>query len=281
MTRPHTEFIAAQVIPWQRGLYGGARADVEQRTLSLDHESGASSLMIRYPPGWTRDEPEHLDVAEELLVLDGAVTISGQRYGKLDYAYLPAGYARSNASAAHGAVVLTFFSGEPHARHGESSEYDGAGLVRHIDTRRLPGEAGARRGMFEGIRSSGSNHKRLREDPVTGELTWLVGMPASWVMSQLETHPVVEEEFAICGDLVGPRGVMRPGAYFWRPPSIQHGPFGTATGALHLVRSVGGPLTTDLVDHQGSFDWDPAYNPILCPEQQTLAAAYTDCEINY
>jgi hypothetical protein len=281
MARPHVEFIPAQVVPWQAGLYGGARPDVEQRVLSMDGDSGESSLMICYPAGWRRDDPEALDVDEEFLVLDGAIEIGGQHYGKLDYAHLPAGYSRDSAHSAGGAVVLTFFSGEPHTQPEPNGAHDEARLVRHIDTRRMAGRAGARSGMFEGIRSVGTNHKPLREDPLNGELTWLVGMPAGWVLDQMETHPVNEEEFAIAGDLAGPRGVMRPGAYFWRPPGIQHGPFGTATGALHLVRSKGGPLTTDLEDKPGPFEWDPAYDPVLPPEYRAYVTGYADREMNY
>ena len=63
MARPHTEFIQVQALPWQRGLYGGARDDVESKVLSLDDETGASTAMVRYPAGWTRPESEILRVA--------------------------------------------------------------------------------------------------------------------------------------------------------------------------------------------------------------------------
>jgi len=280
MARPHVDFIPAQVVPWQAGLYGGARPDVAQRVLSMDDDSGESSLMVRYPAGWHRDEPEALDVDEEFLVLDGAIEIGGQHYGKLDYAHLPPGYSRDSAHSAGGAVVLTFFSGEPHARSAPAG-FDETRLVRHIDVRRMTGRVGARSGMFDGIRSVGTNHKLLRDDPLSGELTWIIGMPAAWVLDQMETHPVNEEEFAISGDLAGPRGVMRPGAYFWRPPGIQHGPFGTVGGALHLVRSKGGPLTTELEEKPGPFNWDPAYDPVLPSAYQDFVAEYADREMNY
>ena len=80
MARPHIEFVPTQLLPWQRGLYGGSRPDVEVRVLSIDDDNGASSLMIRYPPGWARGGPEYLDVDEEFFVLDGAIEINGLSY---------------------------------------------------------------------------------------------------------------------------------------------------------------------------------------------------------
>jgi len=283
MARPHLEFIHAQLIPWQTGLYGGGRPGVEQRTLSRDEESGAASLIIRVPPGWQRPEPEYLEVDEEFLVLDGSIEISGQVYGKQDYAHLPAGFARTGSQSTNGAVSLTFFSGEPHERAGSppAGLFVPSRLVRHIDTRNMEGVLGPRKEMFPGLKAGGSVHKRLKTDPVTGELTWLVALRGGWIMSQMETHPVVEEEYALAGDQVGPRGTMRAGAYFWRPPGIQHGPFATATGVLHLVRSVGGPLTTELEEVSGPFHWDQPYDPILPPPYDSYVANYRDSETTY
>ena len=46
MARPHIEFIQSQVLPFSRGLYGGARPDVEVRTLSLDVRTDGNTLDI-------------------------------------------------------------------------------------------------------------------------------------------------------------------------------------------------------------------------------------------
>jgi hypothetical protein len=281
MARPHLEFIPAQVVPWQRGLYGGARPDTETRVLSIDEAAGDATVMIRYPAGWARDGVEHLAVDEEFFVLDGAIEINGQRYGRHCYGHLPANFVRNSMSSG-GAVVLTFFSGEPKAVPGTPSvACDERRLVRFLDTLAMTGTDSHRAAMFPGIRASGSLHKRLKTDPVTEEVTWLVLIQPNSVMSQRETHPVIEEELAISGDQTGPRGNMRPGAYFWRPAGIPHGPFGTVTGALHLVRGVGGRYTTLLEDVPGPFPWDTPYDPILPPSYQDYVRAYRDAEVNY
>ncbi len=276
--RPHIEFIQSQVLPFNKGLYGGARPDVDVRILSIDNEHGDSSTMIRYPKGWERTEPEYLSVDEEFFVLEGAIMINGIAYRKHDYAHLPGGFLRTSQSSKDGAVVLTFFSGEPAvvASDVPGNSFDGARLVEHINTRTHETMiAVATRMKTPGWDASGTFHKNLFEDPNTRERTWIIGMMPHWQTSLCEIHPVVEEEFAILGDLCFPMGVFRDGAYFWRPPDIQHGPFATWGGALHLIRCKGGPFATEWVESDGP-DWYPDYNPILPPDYQQ----YVEADVN-
>lgn len=287
MSRPHIEFIPAQVIPWQRGLYGGARPGVETRLLSLDGETGAASLMLRYPPGWSQPAPEYVEADEEFLVLDGQIEINGQVYGLHCYGHFPARYQRHSVRSPKGAVVLTFFSAEPKTMAGSPATpmSHPERLVRFIDARAMSGEEGVQKDLFPTLKPSpGSHatvHKRLKTDPVTGEVTWIVAVRGGRMTAQTEIHPVVEEEFCLSGDMVGPHGNMRPGAYFWRPPGIQHGPFGSHTGALHFIRGLGGPYTTIVSPSDTAFDWDTPYRPILPPQYQEYARSYVDKDLNY
>ena len=107
-SRSHIDFVQAQALPWRRGLYGGSRPDVEVRVLSMDDESGAASLILRYPPGWRRDDAEFGLADEDIFVLAGELAINGIVYRRLCYGRLPAGFLRESAAAPQGAVVLTF-----------------------------------------------------------------------------------------------------------------------------------------------------------------------------
>ena len=119
---------------YKRGLYGGAGNDVQSKVLSVDYESGPSSVMVRYPPGWSRSEPKVLRAEEEMFVLDGDLVVNGVDHQSYGYAYLPAGHERRAAASTNRAVVLTFFEGESRkAAGGETFRSDG-GLVEHIDT---------------------------------------------------------------------------------------------------------------------------------------------------
>ena len=285
MTRPHIEFVQSQVLPFSKGLYGGARPDVDMRILSIDNEGGDASTMLRWPAGWSREEPEHLDCDEEFLVLEGSLEINGKLYRKHDYAHLPGGFLRTSQRCQSGAVTLSFFSTEPHAIASESAGngFDATRLVEHIETRTFE----AMTDVGESFDTpdwdpTGTFHKLLYQDPYSGERTWMIGMAPHWSTDLCEVHPVVEEEFSILGDLCFPIGNFRDGAYFWRPPGIKHGPFASWGGALHLVRCKGGPFATGWVKGDPP-DWYPEYSPILPPdyEQHVKAGVNYDREPNY
>lgn len=268
MSRPHIEFVHEQVLPWEQGLYGGARPEVAVRTLSRDGETGASSLVVRYPAGWRRTEPELLLSDEEFFVLSGSIEVNGVLYRDLCYGFLPAGHLRHSAASEEGALVLTFYEREPRsAPAGTEPTADQARLVEGLNI--LDGEWG---GGFHPLFPPGAGRKYLRQDPIDGEQSWILGTMPLRSGRRREKHPVVEEMFLLAGTLVGPLGVMHAGAYFWRPPEIWHGPFGTKTGYLTLFRTKGGPLSTEFDENLLDFSWSPDHAPVLPPELAALGA---------
>lgn len=265
MTRPFIEFIQSQVVPWSRGLYGGARPEIDMRMLSLDDETGASSTLLRYPLGWVQSEAQILDADEELFVLAGSLTVGEVTHRKYGYAHLPSGYVRPTMSSETGAVVMTFFSARPHAT--SSHELDAGRLVEAVDALDGPWT-----GNFHPTFPVGAGRKFLRQDPHDGEQTWLLGtMPLRWGL-RAERHPVVEEMYLLAGELVGHVGTMRAGAYFWRPEHEWHGPFGSLTGNLMLFRTKGGPLSTVYEDDDHTFSWEPDHRPTLPQHLQAVGA---------
>ena len=154
--------------------------------------------------------------------------------------------------------MLTFFSGEPRVVDGVGDGGDESRLVERVDA--FEGEWG---GNFHPDFPGGAGRKWLRRDPHDGDETWILGtMPLRWG-HRPEKHPVVEEMYLLSGELVGHRGKMYPGAYFWRPPEEWHGPFGSPTGNVMLFRTKGGPLSTVYTDHQVEFSWRPPHDPVL------------------
>lgn len=253
MARPFIEFIQAQVLPWTSGAdVLEHRPGVGVRSLSADAGTGACSLLVRYPPGWVLDGGHTISRDEELFVLDGALTVGAVTHRRYGYAHLPAGYVREGMCAPDGAVVLTFLGPESDA------ECDPARLVERVDA--FEGEWG---GNFHPRFPPGAGRKWLRQDPVTGDQTWILGTMPLRSGRRPEKHPVVEEMYLLSGELVGQVGVMRAGAYFWRPPEEWHGPFGSPTGNLMLFRTVGGPLSTVYTEHEVDFTWTPEHRPIL------------------
>jgi hypothetical protein len=255
MSRPWIEFVQAQHLPWQDDELNGTRPGIQTKVLSRDGESGALSLLLRIPAGWTIPAGA-MACDEEFLVLEGALEIGGQVYGPFAYAHWPAGHEAGPRTSEGGAVVLGFFSIAPAA--GPATPVDEARLVRYLD-----GFSVTYTGNFHPEFPAGAGRKLLFVDPHTGDTSWILGtLPMRWA-ERAEVHPVVEEMYLLAGESHGNRGVMKPGAYFWRPPHIPHGPYGTMTGNLYFFRTKGGKLVTDYVDGEKGFAWNRPYDPAL------------------
>ncbi len=268
LDRPHIEFLQAQILPWLRIGPGLARPDAEFKFLSRDPADGACSILIRYPPGWQREGPEYLEAAEEFYVLDGTVELNGQLFGHDCYGHVPARTTRARMRTPGGAVVLSFFDREPATHAGEG----GAGEVLRVDALRIPWDLSVNDPKLAHL---GISRKDLRHDPETGERTLLsMVLPHSEPPGRRgpqEHHPVVEECYVVSGSLSGPHGTMQPGAYFWRPPGIPHGPFGTRWGCVMLIRFVGGAHVNVWSEGEAPFDFDAPYRPVLPPDLAPFA----------
>lgn len=278
MARPHIEFIQSQALPWVASPFGGRFRNAKIKVLSEDKDSGASSLLVRYPAGYSRQGAEYLTVDEELFVLQGSLQINDKDYTEMCYAHLPAGFPRKVQISSEGAIVLTFLSGSPTTESGKAAaaDYDGSRLVTHIDSLRTrPSNDLTKLGVevTPEIEAGfvGFSFLLFREDPHTHDQTWMLSAPPLWQGGVVEIHPVVEEMYLVTGDMAADRGLMKAGAYFWRPPGMAHGPFGSKTGNLLFFRTKGGRLTTEFADGTGVFSWTPEHRPVLPPELEQYA----------
>ena len=277
MARPHTMFIQAQCLPWQQGLHGEGRDDVERKVLSIDEAGTDATCIVRYPAGWSRPRPHWVDAHEELLVLDGWLEINGRRYERQHYAFLPAGYARQVARASDGAVVLTMFYDRPGTHEGAAPDglYDPKLLVEHVDPLAMEWDPG----LVDPQLASGVAIKPLRTDPYTGETSFLYCSPPHRVPPNMAkpqwTHSMVEELYCLSGHYVwGDVGRMGPGGYCWWREEEYHGPAGTDVGYHLFVRTINGPLDNRFATEPKPFTWDPEYRPVLPPELAKYAKPF-------
>ncbi len=273
MARPHIEYIQAQVLPWAPLDQDSLRPGASVKWLSEDDDTGAFTAIVRYPKGWRMDGTHHLAADEEFFVLDGALEIAGKTYTRHGYGYLPAGTTYETVAAPEGAAVLTFINGPPRRVAG-AGQPDNALLIENPDGRK----ASFTSDFDHGLAGTDIAIKFLRNDAASGARTWLLkrgpnrreDLPAT---GKIETHPCVEEFFLVEGTLGWPQGMMRPGAYFWRPPGIEHGPGASVTGCQLLFRSLGAPFSTQWSDYERPRPFEPIpYAPQLPPH----LAAYAD-----
>jgi len=270
MTRPHVEFIQSQALSWTPSTWTGWYEGTQLKILSEDANTGAISALIKYPAGWSITEQFFIDADEELFVLTGKVRVGSERYDEYSYAHLPSGFLRTGAHCEAESIILTFLSKAPRSELADISSCDMSRLIRKIDALSAPlstdfAKLGVRNAPDAALRVQTASFLLLREDPYTREQTWILAARGLRHGNREEIHPVVEEMYLLGGDLIGPNGTMLPGAYFWRPAGIKHGPFGSKAGSLIFHRAIGGPLSTTYVEGADHFQWDPEYRPVLPP----------------
>ena len=277
MARPHILFIQAQCLPWMEGLYAAGREGVQCKILSIDDTDADATCIVRYPPGWSRSETEHLLTHEEFFVLDGSLSINGQLYEKHSYAFLPAGYVRKDLHTQAGCALLTMFYGKPETRVGEPAAglYDKRLLIPYINVLDMEWDPG----LVDPQLAPGVAIKPLREDPYTKEVSFLYCSPPHRVPPGMAkpqwTHSMVEELYCIEGEYVwGDCGRMGPGGYAWWREGVYHGPAGTDVGYNLFVRTVNGPLDNHFDTEKKPFTWTPEYNPILPDSLRQYAQPY-------
>jgi hypothetical protein len=267
--RPHIDFVQAQHLPWEDAAPLGFPGS-QIKVLSRDDASCAISTVLRLRPGAARAATA-LAFDEEFYVLDGAFTAAGETYSENAYGFLPSGFTDNAIASADGATLLYFRSDL--RSEGPERDPDKAGkrLVRKIDL-----SQGQWDGDFDkfGLASfkADARMRVLRDDPETGENTYVTATIAFRRGERSERHPIVQEFFMLSGELAGEFGVMQAGAYCWRPPMEKHAPYCSPTGALILFRSHGGKQETYWEDPAFTLSFSMDHKPILPDELKPYGA---------
>jgi hypothetical protein len=137
--------------------------------------AGGFTVVVRFPPGWSRPGTGHYDAVEEVLFLDGGFEMSGARYGVDDYGWFPEDYSRVDSRSPDGALALAWFSAPYTWSTGESPRAAAAAagtLGRHwpsLDALPSPLPGGgapvaAGRGPCQLDRGRGPRRRRGRAD---------------------------------------------------------------------------------------------------------------------
>lgn len=274
MTRDHIEFIQNQCLPWQQDRYF---TDIESRLLSRDIESCAYTALHRLRNGQQWLENHAITANEEFYVLAGSFHLNGFEYAAGCYAFLPAGYPRTNCIVMEDAIVLRMFDSAPLPFEEQDDAIQRAAhrpAIPFLDTYRMQWDR-----HIHDIKLAhlGLGRKNLRQDPITGQRTFLFMTspqthPVNW-RGPKEMHPTPEEAFLIAGDLTGEYGTMQAGAYFWRPPGIAHGPYGSKGGSFSLIRFVGGAHVNLWTEELFNFSYSVPYQPIVPQTMQAFIQA--------
>jgi hypothetical protein len=239
MARPHIEFVQTQNVDWQEQPDG-----TQIKRLNRDLDDGEETCLIRYPAGFTRDDLGVEDRAEEYFVLDGSITIGGRERGYHAYGFTPRGESAGTRETATGATLIVF-------RYGRSDpdSVTGVSEAMAVDALGVPWDM---RPSDDRIAHLRLTRKVLRLGPNDSSRTFLLlglphGMPAEPAMPA-EIHDHFEEMFMLQGEMWTPEGLIRPGAYFYRPPEIVHGPHVSAGGFFQIMRAGANIVRTTWTD---------------------------------
>ena len=124
---PIVKLVDVADIEWREVELAASSPAVKLKRLHGDTDTGAFTVMVRFPPGWARDGDGHYDVIEEVLFLAGSLHLTGETYEADDYTVLPSDYPRHGSRAGdNGAFALAWFSGANDWHPGASTEEDRA-----------------------------------------------------------------------------------------------------------------------------------------------------------
>ena len=121
-------------LDWSHFQIPGGSSSARIVTLHVEQTSRARTLLVRFPEGFRRDVEGWYECAEELVVLDGGLEMSGQTYGPNDWAWIPAGARRTATRAVTSMLSLARFDG-PARWHRGAPTMDGPVLRDALDDR--------------------------------------------------------------------------------------------------------------------------------------------------
>ena len=79
--------------------------------VSEDPATGASTVLIKLPPGWKSQGPERHTCLQEELLLEGDLSLEGRELSPFSYLCFPAGHVHGPLSTRNGCIVLAWHNG--------------------------------------------------------------------------------------------------------------------------------------------------------------------------
>ena len=237
MARPHIEPFVDRDVDFKKMTLPGFPKGMKYKMLSLDTDSGACSMTVRFDAGY-RQPPGMSYTEMELFILSGSVQYGDKVYGKGHYFFVPAGVSMPAMSSPRGAEGLLFYN------YGEPSF-----LESDVDHPRALRDQLIVVDAYEGLQWKVANFitpsvapgcmvKMLRADPLTHAHSLLYCMTPNYWQDNISYHDCAEESYHIWGtSSMMQFGDLPTGGYFWRPAWINHGAFASQLGVLGFGRT--------------------------------------------
>jgi len=98
-------------LAWIDHAIAGSDQPARLSMLHADADLGTRTVFVKFPDGWRRDAVGHQPAGEEMLILSGALTLSGFTAGVGQYLVVEPRATRSATSVEDGSCAVVFFSG--------------------------------------------------------------------------------------------------------------------------------------------------------------------------
>jgi hypothetical protein len=244
--RAQVDFTRASMLPWAVipvGEFGGREGGLK-RVLSCSRTNGAETTVVRV----TSDIHGRMDAAIDLLCLAGRGTINGKPFTPGVFTHVPAGAIVDLVAVTTPVLIYAGSFGEARIAEDDGAPDD----VPYFDLDALPWTDMSWRG--DEAPSPAVKIKWIRREETDLGIAFLVAMLPGYQTEVEEVHPVCEESYKLAGDLLlGRRGIVGPGGYFFRPGGVWHAPLYSRTGNMSLIRK-NGLGSTDYREPEQGFD---------------------------
>ncbi|MGV9978165.1 hypothetical protein ACWDUH_10855 [Micromonospora wenchangensis] len=199
------------------------------RHINGDPQTGAQTLVVDVPPGWSM--PAHWNTADlELLVRAGDLTVAGRQCRPGHHLFLPSGTGLGPISSEGGASLIFWSDSRFEVRTGEPPT-PAKPLSETVDVFD-PANWSPVQEAFAGVTDTSSHGDlevptqciRLRRVEDTGKDTILFVLPRRFAKTALEFHHSTEEIFFLGGwCATDPEHVYHAGEYLCWEPGVIHG----------------------------------------------------------
>lgn len=160
-------------LTWIEHQIAGSDKPARLVMLHADAERETRTVLVAFPPGWRRDAVGHQPAGEEMVVLSGALSISGLTAGVDDYLVIEPRATRSATSVEDDTRAVVWFSGPGGGwTDGEAADAGTAYLS--------PLAAGEQRGPHPDLVGTVTVHDELAEQtfPIDVDVLWTAD--ATW-----------------------------------------------------------------------------------------------------
>lgn len=90
----------------------GAEGKVRMSMLNVDEDRGIRSVLVAFPDGWRRDATGNQPAGEELVVVRGALSLSGNEAAPGRFLHVTPRALRSDTFTADGTRAVVWFTGQ-------------------------------------------------------------------------------------------------------------------------------------------------------------------------